>query len=281
MYSVPPKVADHSNIAGPQLDNVFGCQFEMNTGQYNYQYNEMYNDMNNEWNNEPNVGPIHKVDNKVNLHPIDIVANNKEDEELVQTERRARLIHKCSYSAAYIARTSEVQPNVTAADFDNTTIKAHKALDYALSLTYGTHEETFQPLPSFGYMLEQKNLGTITDLQYDEDGKFLYFFMSLGASLRGFQRCMCPVIAFDGTYLKGRFGGKMFVTTAQDGNDQVYPIDFGYDDLENNLSYEWFLDSLKGAFGHIDDLVFIFDRHASIEAGISKVFPYATLLALF
>ncbi|KAK3229869.1 hypothetical protein Dsin_001750 [Dipteronia sinensis] len=56
----------------------------------------------------------------------------------------------------------------------------------------------------------------------------------------------------------------------------VYPIAFGYGDSENNLSWEWFLDCLKGAIGHIDDLVFIFDRHASIEAGISKVFPYAT-----
>ncbi|KAK2641477.1 hypothetical protein Ddye_023240 [Dipteronia dyeriana] len=34
--------------------------------------------------------------------------------------------------------------------------KAHTALDYALSLLYGTHEETFQLLPSFGYVLEQK-----------------------------------------------------------------------------------------------------------------------------
>ncbi|KAK2647927.1 hypothetical protein Ddye_015416 [Dipteronia dyeriana] len=32
----------------------------------------------------------------------------------------------------------------------------------------------------------------------------------------------------------------------------------------------------KGAFGHIDDLVFISDRHVSIKAGISKVFPDAT-----
>ncbi|KAK2645823.1 hypothetical protein Ddye_021018 [Dipteronia dyeriana] len=48
--------------------------------------------------------------------------------------------------------------------------KAHAALDYALSLTYGMHEETFQLLPSFGYVLEQKNLSTITDLQCDEDG---------------------------------------------------------------------------------------------------------------
>ncbi|KAK2646717.1 hypothetical protein Ddye_021912 [Dipteronia dyeriana] len=101
--------------------------------------------------------------------------------------------------------------------------------------------------------------------------------MSIGASLRGFQTCMRLVITVDGTKLKGRFGGIVFVTTAKDGNELVYRIAFGYDDLEINLSWEWFLDCLKGSLGHNDDLVFISDRHPSIEARISKVFPYATL----
>ncbi|KAK2640589.1 hypothetical protein Ddye_028384 [Dipteronia dyeriana] len=82
--------------------------------------------------------------------------------------------------------------------------KAHAALDYVLSLTYGTHEETFQLLPSFSYVLEQKNPNTIIDLQRDEDGKFLYFFMSIGASLSGFRTYIHPIIAVDGTHLKGR-----------------------------------------------------------------------------
>ncbi|KAK2641464.1 hypothetical protein Ddye_023227 [Dipteronia dyeriana] len=50
---------------------------------------------------------------------------------------------------------------------------------------------------------------------------------------------------------------------------QVYPIAFGFDDLKNNLSWEWFLDSWRGALGHIDDLVFISDQQARIEAVIS------------
>ncbi|KAK3204720.1 hypothetical protein Dsin_018766 [Dipteronia sinensis] len=91
-----------------------------------------------------------------------------------------------------------------------------------------------------------------------------------------FRRCMCHVITVDGTHLKERFRSIMFVATAQDGNENVYPIAFGNGDSENNLSWEWFLECLKGALGHIDDLVFISGRHASIEAGISKVFPYTT-----
>ncbi|KAK3204816.1 hypothetical protein Dsin_018862 [Dipteronia sinensis] len=53
------------------------------------------------------------------------------------------------------------------------------------------------------------------------------------ASVRGFRRCMCPVITVDGIHLKGRFGVTMFVATAQDGNEQVYPICFG----ERNLDF--------------------------------------------
>ncbi|KAK4840353.1 hypothetical protein QYF36_006597 [Acer negundo] len=134
--------------------------------------------------------------------------------------------------------------------------KAHDALQYALSLTYGTHEEAFQLLPSFAYVLEQQNPSTITDLQCTDDDKFLYFFMSLGSSVRGFRRCIRPVIADDGTNLKGRFEGTMFVATAQDGNEHVYPIAFGYGDSENNLSWEWFLEYLRGALVNIDDLHF-------------------------
>ena len=154
--------------------------------------------------------------------------------------------------------------------------KAHTALQYALQLTYGTHEESFQLLPSFAYVLEELNNGTITDIQCTDENQFLYFFMSLGASIRGFRRCIRLVIAVDGTHLKGRYLGTMFVAIAQDGNEQAYPIAFGYGDSENNNSWEWFLRTLKDALGHIDDLVLVSDRHASIEVGIQKVFPNAT-----
>ncbi|KAK2652378.1 hypothetical protein Ddye_012234 [Dipteronia dyeriana] len=92
--------------------------------------------------------------------------------------------------------------------------------------------------PSSGYVLEQKNSDTITDLQCDEDGKFLYFFMSIDASLRGFWTCIRPIIVVDDTHLKGRFEGTMFVATTQDGNEQVYLVAFWYGDSENNFSWE-------------------------------------------
>ncbi|KAK3222563.1 hypothetical protein Dsin_009588 [Dipteronia sinensis] len=154
--------------------------------------------------------------------------------------------------------------------------KTHQALYYALTLTFGSHEETFQLLLSYGYVLKQQNPGTIIDIQCTKDDKFLYFFMAIGALIRGFQRCMRLVIAVDGTFLKWRCRGTIFVATSQDGNEQAYQIAFGYGDSKSNASWEWFLDCLKGALGHIKDLVFISDRNPSIEARITSVFPYAT-----
>ncbi|KAK2655331.1 hypothetical protein Ddye_008383 [Dipteronia dyeriana] len=114
--------------------------------------------------------------------------------------------------------------------------KAHQALDYALSLTYGTHEETFQLLPSFGYVLEQKNPRTITDLHCDEDGKFLYFFMSLSASVRGFWRCMRPVIVVDEN-IKKRYHRKD-VAAIMDKAAQTY--------IE--LKYNWHMEELRNSW---------------------------------
>ncbi|KAK3221797.1 hypothetical protein Dsin_008822 [Dipteronia sinensis] len=106
--------------------------------------------------------------------------------------------------------------------------KAHQGLYYALALTYGSHEETFKLLPSFGHVLEQQqNPGTITKLQCIDDNKFLYFFMALEPSIRGFRRCIHHVIHVDGTDLKGRCTSTMFVAITQDGSEQVYLLAFG------------------------------------------------------
>ncbi|KAK2634210.1 hypothetical protein Ddye_029002 [Dipteronia dyeriana] len=103
-----------------------------------------------------------------------------------------------------------------------------------------------------GRLMRPKNINTYMKTMYGI--QIMY-----SASLRGFRRCMRPVIAVNGIHLKGRFGGTMFVAIVQDRNEQVYPIAFGYGDSENNLSWERFLDCLKGALDHIDELVFIYD----------------------
>ena len=49
-------------------------------------------------------------------------------------------------------------------------------------------------------MLEQKNLGTITDIVIDHENRFKYFFMALSACIFGFCSLIRPVITIDGAF---------------------------------------------------------------------------------
>ncbi|KAL3655614.1 hypothetical protein CASFOL_000010 [Castilleja foliolosa] len=153
--------------------------------------------------------------------------------------------------------------------------KAWRAKEKAINSVMGTPNESFAKLPAYLHRLKEVNPGTITHIESAEDGHFRYCFMSLGASIRGFLGNIRPVIAIDGTFLRGKYGGTLLLATAMDGNKQIYPIAFGIVDSENNESWNWFLVKLHEIIGHMPDLVIISDRHKSIMKGVADVFPDA------
>ena len=71
-------------------------------------------------------------------------------------------------------------------------------------------------LPSYFYILEQQNPRTITKLQVDEDNKFEICFMAFDECIKGFHECCRPAIVIDGTHLKGKYKGILFIATAMD-----------------------------------------------------------------
>ena len=97
--------------------------------------------------------------------------------------------------------------------------QAWRTKNFALDELRGTPEESFALLPEFYHMLQLKNPGTITHIHTDGDNRFLYFFMAIGACLRGFQQCIRPVICVDGAFLKGKYLGTLFVAVCKDGNN--------------------------------------------------------------
>ena len=72
--------------------------------------------------------------------------------------------------------------------------KAWRAREFALSSIRGSPEESYSALPSYCYVLEQKNPDTITDIVIDHDNQFNYFFMALGACISGFRTSIRLVI---------------------------------------------------------------------------------------
>ena len=59
--------------------------------------------------------------------------------------------------------------------------------------------------------------------------------MALGACIYGFRISIRHAITIDGTFLKAKYLGTLFVVVCKDDNNQIYPLCFGIGDLENDV----------------------------------------------
>ncbi|KAK9177462.1 hypothetical protein WN944_029484 [Citrus x changshan-huyou] len=89
--------------------------------------------------------------------------------------------------------------------------QAYRAREVGLEIVRGNPAESYNLLPKYSHVLTKANEGTVTHLERDGDGNFLYYFVALGSSIKGFMQYIRPVIAVDGTHLKGLYRGSMFV----------------------------------------------------------------------
>lgn len=142
----------------------------------------------------------------------------------------------------------------------------------AFSDVRGTPEEGFSMLPSYLHILETKNPGTVTKVKVDEQKRFMYLFIAVGACIEGFQ-AMRKVIIIDGTHLKTVYGGVLVIACAQDPDRHHYPLAFGVVDGEKDASWRWFLNLLKTQIPDDPELVFVSDRHQSIIKTVHEVYP--------
>ncbi|KAL5537762.1 hypothetical protein UlMin_045566 [Ulmus minor] len=152
--------------------------------------------------------------------------------------------------------------------------KAWRGRKHAQSLIRGSPEQSFHLLPSYCYMLEKVNPGTITHIEVDGDNRFKYPFLAFGVAIKGFE-FMRKVVGIDGTFLKSQYKGVLLVAMAQDGNGQCYPIAWAIVDSENEDAWTWFVSKLKEVIGDSNELAFISDRALSIKKTISNVFDKA------
>ncbi|KAL5575870.1 hypothetical protein UlMin_017569 [Ulmus minor] len=152
--------------------------------------------------------------------------------------------------------------------------KAWRGRKHAQSLIRGSPEQSFHLLPSYCYMLKKVNPRTITHIEVNGDNIFKYLFLAFGVAIKGFE-FMRKVVGIDGTFLKSQYKGVLLVATAQDGNEQCYPIAWGIVDSENEDAWTWFLSKLKEVIGDSDELAFISDMALSIKKEISNVFDKA------
>ncbi|KAK2642683.1 hypothetical protein Ddye_024446 [Dipteronia dyeriana] len=135
-------------------------------------------------------------------------------------------------------------------------VRMFRAKDHAEASVFGPPEESFKLMLAYCHRLEEVNPGTITALKTNVVNQFEYMFIAHVASLNGFRTMIRPVIAIDGTHLKA---------ICLDANNQVFPLAYGFGDIEDEMSWTWFLNELKNAIGSPEDCMIISDRHLSIK----------------
>ncbi|XP_050941587.1 uncharacterized protein LOC127149758 [Cucumis melo] len=133
--------------------------------------------------------------------------------------------------------------------------KAWHACEAASDDIRGSPENSYKMLPRFAYILELNNPSCVIEYKVDVDGRFLYFFMALSASISCWQHYR-PLISIDGTSLKNKYDGTLLSASTPNANDQIFPLAF----------------CLKRIIGSRNDVVVVFDRHKSICKAIEVVF---------
>lgn len=64
-------------------------------------------------------------------------------------------------------------------------------------------------------MLKRTNPGLMTKLHKSEDGCFMYVYVALYVSIRGWYCCR-PIVVVDGSFLKSTYRGTVITTCTQD-----------------------------------------------------------------
>ncbi|XP_070052649.1 uncharacterized protein [Nicotiana tomentosiformis] len=151
-------------------------------------------------------------------------------------------------------------------------VKAYRTKEKALELLRGIPRKSNSKLPSHLYMINMTNPGYATILYKSVDGRFMYVFVALNASIIGWKYCY-PIAVIDGTFLKSSHKGTILTARAQDAAGKIFPLAYDIVDSENDASWEWFFEMFRQAFGERERMCIVSERHASILRGASIVYP--------
>ncbi|XP_058075771.1 uncharacterized protein LOC131224253 [Magnolia sinica] len=154
--------------------------------------------------------------------------------------------------------------------------KAWRTKEIAIDCVMGSYEDSYKELTMYLHELRMANPGKVTTLLVNKQTmRFERCFVALGQCVKSFQTSLQRVLTVDGTHLKDKYKGVLFVTTALDGDNHIFPVTFGIRESKNNSSWNWFLTYINDSLGDCPGLVIISDRHKGLMKKVPQVFQTA------
>ena len=129
-----------------------------------------------------------------------------------------------------------------------------RAKQGALLEIHGDEASQFNQLVDYGQELRRRNpcskffitTNSVNDPASPDHREHLAtLYWSYDACKRGFLAGCRPIIFLDGCHIKTRYKGQLLTAVSIDPNDCIFPIAFGYVEVESTSSWEWFLNNLK------------------------------------
>ncbi|KAM3325338.1 hypothetical protein P3S67_000463 [Capsicum chacoense] len=150
--------------------------------------------------------------------------------------------------------------------------KTYRAKEKALELVRGSLRKSYAKLPAYLYMVNRINPESFIRLHKMENNHFLYAFVALSTSIRGWRYCM-PTIVVDGTFQKSGYKGTMLYASVLDVVGLIFPLAYAVVDSENDASWERFFRMFNIVFGEREVMCIVSDRHDSILKVDALVYP--------
>lgn len=128
--------------------------------------------------------------------------------------------------------------------------KAWRGKQLALEEVYGNWTSTYAALPMFMMAMKHANPGSVVEIdagdyhQNNDASVFIRIFWCLKPMIDGWQHAR-PVLSIDGTFLKGKYNGKLLVAMGIDSNNHQYPVCYALVDEESYDNWSWFLRLLR------------------------------------
>ena len=124
-------------------------------------------------------------------------------------------------------------------------------------------------------ILKERNCGTYTAFKESvynrQTNVFRHAFLSFSPCIESFKHCR-PMLCVDGTFLTGKYKGKILTAIGVDANQQILTLAFAFVESDNKESWLWFLRHLKiGAVQDRLNICHIHDRHASLLLAIKSM----------
>ncbi|XP_019157038.1 PREDICTED: uncharacterized protein LOC109153610 [Ipomoea nil] len=142
------------------------------------------------------------------------------------------------------------------------------------------YEGQFKRLRDYAQECLNSNPGSTVKIEtnkvvQDAPCVFQRIYVCFAAVKKGFVEGCRKVIELDGCFLKGMLKGEILTAVGRDRNNQMYPIAWAVVEIENNSSWRWFLDLLKGDLGMWDttDWTIMSDQQKGLSTIIAELFP--------